>query len=75
MKRILILAAVAALPWAVTGCGEKPTVTIYKAGEYKGKPDTQPWANDQFKGDRAAWEKTVKGRNLGQNEYVRISGG
>jgi len=75
MKRALILAAVAALPWAVAGCGEKPTVTVYKQGQYQGKPDKQPWDNDQFKGDKAAWEKAVKARNIGQNEYVRISGG
>lgn len=74
MKRALILATVAALAWAVAGCGEKPTVTVYKQGQYQGKPDKQPWDNDQFKGDKAAWEKSVKARNLGQNEYVRISG-
>ena len=74
MKRALILAAVAALSWAVAGCGEKPSVTVYKQGQYQGKPDKQPWDNDQFKGDRAAWEKAVKARNLGQNEYVRASG-
>ena len=74
MKRALILAAVAVLPWAVAGCGEKPTVTVYKQGQYQGKPDKQPWDNDQFKGDKAAWEKAVKARNLGQNEYVRSSG-
>ena len=74
MKRALILAAVAVLPLAVAGCGEKPTVTVYKQGQYQGKPDRQPWDNDQFKGDKAAWEKAVKARNLGQNEYERISG-
>jgi hypothetical protein len=63
------LAAVAA------GCGEKATVTVYKQGQYQGKPDKQPWDNDQFKGDKGAWEKAVKARNLGQNEYVRISSG
>ena len=75
MKRALIVPIAAAVAWAVAGCGEKPTVTVYKDGEYKGKPDTQPWANDQFKGDRAGWEKAVKARNVGQNEYVRVSGG
>ena len=74
MKRALILATIAALSWAVAGCGEKPSVTVYKQGQYQGKPDKQPWDNDQFKGDKAAWEKTVKARNLGQNEYVRASG-
>ena len=75
MKRALILAAVAALTWSVAGCGDKPMVTVYKKGEYQGKPDMQPWDNDPFKGDKTAWEKAVKARNLGQNEYVRITGG
>jgi hypothetical protein len=75
MRKILVLAAVAALPWVAAGCGEKPTVTLYKQGQYQGKPDRQPWDNDQFKGDKTAWEKAVKARNLGQNEYVRVSGG
>ncbi len=74
MKRMLILATVAALPWVVAGCGEKTTVTVYKQGQYQGKPDKQPWDNEQFKGDKSAWEKAVKARNLGQNEYVRVSG-
>jgi hypothetical protein len=63
-----------ALTWALAACGERATVTVYKQGQYQGKPDKQPWDNDQFKGDRAAWEQSVKARNLGQNEYVRISG-
>jgi hypothetical protein len=74
MKKALLIAAAVALA-AAAGCGEKATVTVYKQGEYQGKPDKQPWANDQFKGDRAAWEQAVKARNLGQNEYVRVAGG
>ncbi|MBI1965798.1 MAG: hypothetical protein HYV99_08325 [Betaproteobacteria bacterium] len=75
MRRVLMLAFAAALTWSVAGCGEKPMVTVYKQGQYQGKPDMQPWDGDPFKGDKNAWEKTVKARNLGQNEYVRISGG
>lgn len=71
MRKLLLIAA-AALPLVAAGCGEKPTVTVYKQGQYQGKPDTQPWDNEQFKGDRAAWEKAVKARNLGQNEYERV---
>ena len=74
MKRLLAIAVTAGLAVAVAGCGESTDVTVYKQGEYQGKPDKRPWDNDQFKGDRAAWEKTVKARNVGQNEYVRISG-
>jgi hypothetical protein len=75
MKKALVFAAAVALVGVAAGCGEKPTVTVYKQGQYQGKPDKQPWDNDQFKGDRAAWEKAIKERNLSQNEYVRVSGG
>lgn len=75
MRTLLAIAAAVALAGVAAGCGEKPSVTVYKQGQYQGKPDKQPWDNDQFKGDRAAWEKAVKSRNLGQNEYVRVSGG
>ena len=71
---VVIAAAAVALTGFVAGCGEKPTVTVYKQGQYQGKPDKQPWDNDQFKGDKAAWENAVKSRNLGQNEYVRAAG-
>jgi len=72
-KQWLLVAAVAALPFIAAGCGEKPTVTVYKQGQYQGKPDKQPWDNEQFKGDKAAWEKAVKARNEKQNEYARIA--
>ena len=75
MKRLIVISAAAVLLLIATGCGEKPTVTVYKQGQYQGKPDMQPWDSAQFKGDKVAWEKAVKARNLGQNEYVRISGG
>jgi len=73
MRRMLMVAVIATLPLIAAGCGEKLTVTVYKQGQYQGKPDSQPWDNDQFKGDRVAWEKAVKARNVGQNEYERIA--
>ncbi|MBI3045760.1 MAG: hypothetical protein HYY78_23370 [Betaproteobacteria bacterium] len=72
MRRILVVAMAVVLPLVAGGCGEKPTVTVYKQGKYQGKPDTQPWDNERFKGDKVAWEKAVKARNLGQNEYERV---
>lgn len=72
MKRLIVIGAAAVLPLIAAGCGEKATVTVYKQGQYQGKPDNQPWDNDQFKGDKVAWEKAVKARNLGQNEYMRV---
>jgi len=74
MRKSLVIAAAVVLAGVAAGCGEKSSVTVYKQGQYQGKPDKQPWDNDQFKGDKTAWEKAVKSRNLGQNEYVRVSG-
>jgi hypothetical protein len=73
MRKPLVIAVAAAVAWVMTGCGEKPTVTVYKQGQYRGKPDTQPWDNAQFKGDKVAWENAIKRRNEGQNEYSRAT--
>ena len=68
--RALIAAfALGILSLLVAGCGEKPVV--YKQGQYQGKPDSKPWDNDLFKGDQGEWEKAVKARNQGQDEYTR----
>jgi hypothetical protein len=68
------LAAIAAMAvLAVAGCGEKASVTVYKQGQYQGKPDNRPWDSEQFKGDKLVWEKAIKARNNGQNEYARVA--
>jgi len=72
MRRVLAIAAAAAVVVAAPGCGELTQVTVYKQGQYQGKPDKQPWDNEGFKGDRAAWEKAIKARTDGQNEYARL---
>jgi hypothetical protein len=71
VRRVLAIVVAAALPWMVSGCGESTQVTVYKQGKYQGKPDTAPWDNDQFKGDKIAWENAIKRRNAGQNEDSR----
>lgn len=71
-KSGLIALAAAAL-FAMAGCGEKASVTVYKQGQYQGKPDNRPWDSEQFKGDKLAWEKAIKARNNGQNEYARTA--
>jgi hypothetical protein len=71
MRRLIITAACAALAWGMAGCGEQPGVTVYKQGQYQGKPDQQPWDNDLFKGDKLAWEQAIRRRNDIQNEYAR----
>lgn len=71
MKRTLLaLAAVACL---AAGC-ERPQQVAYKDGHYAGKPDARAWDNPPFNGDRSAWERAIKARNLNQNEYARTSG-
>lgn len=70
--RTILIAVVAV--FALAACGEKPAVTVYKQGQYKGKTDALPWANEQFKNDKTAWENAVKARNLNQNEYLRTTG-
>jgi hypothetical protein len=64
---ILALSAV-----SLAGCGEKPSVTVYKQGEYQGKPDNLPWQSQPFANNRTEWEKSIKARNNNQNEYARI---
>ncbi|KPK20028.1 MAG: formate dehydrogenase [Betaproteobacteria bacterium SG8_41] len=76
MNPKLAAAILLALPFIiVAGCGETKEVIVYKPGKYQGKPDTRPWDGQQFKGDKAEWERTVNQRAVGQNEYVRIKGG
>ena len=73
MNRIVIVALAGGCAMVVAGCGEQPTVTVYKQGQYQGKPDTQPWDNAQFKNDRASWQNKIKARTESQNEYARAS--
>jgi len=71
MRKVLVIAGAVALAAAAAGCGEKTQVTVYKQGQYQGKPDKQPWDNDQFKGDKLAWERAIKTRNGIQDETTR----
>lgn len=72
MKNALLIVGALGCAALVLGCGELPQTTFYKQGEYRGKPDALPWDSGAFKGDQGAWEKALKARNNGQNEYVRI---
>jgi hypothetical protein len=58
--------------FGLAGCGEKPNVTVYKQGQYQGKPDNLPWQSQPFNNNQAEWEKTIKARNNAQNEYLRV---
>ena len=72
MRAVFAMTLAVLVTVLASGCGESTQVTVYKQGKYQGKPDSLPWANDQFKSDQAAWDKAIKGRNNAQNEYVRI---
>lgn len=72
MRTLAIAAATAIALAAFAGCGERPSVTVYKQGTYQGKPDNQPWQSAPFNNNQAEWEKAIKARNVGQNEYVRV---
>ncbi len=72
MKKVLLALFLGVFAVTLIGCGERPHV-IYKQGKYQGKPDTQPWDNEQFKGDRVAWENAMKARAQGENEYNRAN--
>ena len=71
MNPCRLIVWLAACAWALlaAGCGDKPTV--YKQGQYQGKPDSKPWDNDRFKSNQVEWEKAIAARNQGQNEYSR----
>lgn len=71
MRRFVIVGAALAVV-ALAGCGEKTQVTVYKQGQYQGKPDNVPWQGEPFKNDRTEWEKAIKARNNSQNEYLRV---
>ena len=72
MRRVVAVAAVALFAGTLAGCGEKPNVTVYKQGKYQGKPDNVPWQNAPFNNNQVEWEKAIKARNNGQNEYLRV---
>ena len=48
------------------------TVTVYKQGQYQGKPDNAAVGQrTSSRTDKVEWEKAIKARNDGQNEYSR----
>jgi hypothetical protein len=73
MSRIVLLITAAVAIFAMAGCERTQVAGADKQGRYQGKNDSAPWDNEQFKGDRVAWEKALKDRNLSQNEYRRTN--
>ncbi len=73
MTRLGALALVSVLLFSLSACSERPQVATYKQGSYQGKPDTPPYQNAPFNGDKAAWERAVATRAQAQNEYKRTN--
>ncbi len=72
MRRLFSIVGLSvALGISLAGC-EKSQVVNYKQGKYQGKADGLPWDNPRFNADRTAWEKAIRDRNQGQNDYRRI---
>ena len=72
MIRASMVAIIAVALASLAGCGERPQVINYKQGTYQGKPDTPPYSNPPFNGNRAEWDKAIATRNQNQNEYKRV---
>ena len=81
MKRAIVLALAAAFVGVgLAGCGERPQTVSYKAGKFRGKPDTRPWDDappaggraEWKKGDEMSWDNQIRSRAAAQNEYGRI---
>jgi hypothetical protein len=72
MRRSALGLALVFAAIGLVGCGEKPTVTVYKQGSYQGKPDNLPWQSQPYNNNQVEWEKAIKKRNEAQNEYIRV---
>jgi len=73
MTRLGSIAVAAALVLGLVACSERPQVAQYKQGTYQGKPDTPPYQNARFNGDKAAWDREIATRAQSQNEYKRTN--
>ena len=73
MTRIAALMVLGSLLVGVAACSERSQVVNYKQGSYQGKPDTPPYQNAPFNGDKAAWDRAMTQRAQGQNEYKRTN--
>ena len=70
-RMTLLAVVVTAAGILLTGCGERPQVISYKQGTYQGKPDTPPYSDAPFNGNRQDWDNAIRQRAQSQNEYRR----
>ena len=70
----VVTVVASALAVALAACGERPQVVNYKQGTYQGKPDTPPYANAPFNGNKDEWERSIAHAQQAQNEYTLAKG-
>ena len=68
-RRIVLVAAGAAVAFGLAACGERPQVIEYKQGQYQGKPDQPPFAGAPWNGNKTEWDVAIRTRNKSQDEY------
>jgi hypothetical protein len=73
MRPIAVVAVATLIALGLAACSERPQVVRYKQGSYQGKPDTPPYQNPPYNGDKQAWERAVAARAQNQNEYKRTN--
>jgi hypothetical protein len=72
-RRIVMLAAGAAVAFGLAACGERPQVIEYKQGTYQGKADQPPYAGAPWNGNKTEWGVAINTRTQKQNEYKRTN--
>lgn len=73
MTKLCAAVLVGTFALGLAACGERPQVVTYKQGAYQGKPDTQPWSNAPFNGNKEQWEQAIRARMQSQTEYKNRS--
>jgi hypothetical protein len=73
MRKLVAAFLAVAFAAGLAACGERPQVVTYKQGTYQGKPDTQPWSNPPYNGNKEQWEQAIRARMQSQTEYKNRS--
>ena len=61
-----------AFAFVLSGCGETPQTNVAKAGQSAAKEGDKPYQNDQFKGNREEWAKTLRSRADNQARQLTV---
>ncbi len=80
-RTVASLAGALTLATGLAACSERPQTIGDRTAGTTVTRDTRPWQGEPLtfqagftRGDKASWEDSLKQRQQGQNEYVRIGG-